>query len=100
MQKARTGHRIPLHRLRRREIATPSDCRHDGREWTNGIRKTSGQILTTKPMKRKPKQYPMNGPALHIQALMERPKRNRDELQKWAEHHPTMRTETLAIIPQ
>jgi hypothetical protein len=61
---------------------------------------TSGQILTPKHMKRKPKQYPMNGPSLHIQALMERPKRNRDELKAWARHHPTMRPETLAIIPQ
>jgi hypothetical protein len=51
-------------------------------------------------MKRKPKQYPMNGPSLHIQSLMERPKRNRDELKAWAKHHPTMRPETLAIIPQ
>ena len=50
-------------------------------------------------MKRKPKQYPMNGPSLHIQKLMERPITNRDELRKWAKAHPTMRPETLAIIP-
>jgi hypothetical protein len=52
-----------------------------------------------KTMKRKPKQYPMNGPSLHIQALMERPQRNKQALRDWAKSHPTMRPETLAIIP-
>ena len=52
----------------------------------------------TKPMKKTPKKYPMNGPSLHIQQLMERPRHNKEELQKWAEAHPTMRPETLAIV--
>lgn len=48
-------------------------------------------------MKRKPKQYPMNGPSRHIQALMERPRANREALREWAKANPTMRHETLAI---
>lgn len=51
-------------------------------------------------MKRKSeKQYPMNGPSLHIQRLMERPNHNKTELRRWKKAHPTMRPETLAIIP-
>lgn len=49
---------------------------------------------------KKPKKYPMNGPSLHIQQLMQRPKANREELKQWAKDHPTMRPETIAIIPQ
>jgi hypothetical protein len=52
-----------------------------------------------KKMRKKPKQYPMNGPSLHIQALMERPLTNKAALRKWAKANPTMRPETLAVIP-
>ena len=45
-----------------------------------------------------PKRYPMNGPSLRIQKLMERPRANREELRSWAKSEPQMRTETLAIL--
>ena len=45
-----------------------------------------------------PKKYPMNGPSLHIQRLMESPRKNRDELKAWAKSKPEMRSETLAIV--
>jgi hypothetical protein len=51
-------------------------------------------------MKKAPKKYPMNGPSLRIQELMQRPQTNADDLRKWAKANPTMRSETLAIIPQ
>lgn len=40
----------------------------------------------------------MNGPSLHIQRLMESPRKNRAELLAWAKSHATMRPETLAIV--
>lgn len=55
-------------------------------------------ISPSKTMKKQPKKYPMNGPSLHIQRLMESPRRNADELKSWAKSKPEMRSETLAII--
>lgn len=49
---------------------------------------------------KKPKKYPMNGPSIMIQKLMESPQRNREELQKWAKENPNMRPETLQHIPK
>ena len=45
------------------------------------------------------KQYPMSGPPLHIQQLMERPQHNKAELRQWAKSNKSMRPETLAHIP-
>ena len=50
-------------------------------------------------MKKTPKKYPMNGPSLRIQMLMMRPETNKAALRTWAKANPTMRPETLAIIP-
>lgn len=44
------------------------------------------------------KKYPNNGPSLHIQALMERPRANREALRAWAKEKQNMRPETLAVI--
>jgi len=49
-------------------------------------------------MHRKKRNYPMDGPPRHIQALMERPRTNRKELKAWAKDNKNMRPETLAII--
>lgn len=46
---------------------------------------------------KKRKQYPMDGPPLHIQKLMKNPRKNRDELRAWAASNKSMRPETLAI---
>lgn len=46
---------------------------------------------------RKPKRYPMNGPSLHIQRLMQSPQRNHKELSEWLKMHPEMRQETAAL---
>lgn len=43
------------------------------------------------------KRYPMNGPNIHIQQLMQQPRKNSVELRKWAKAHPDMRPETRAI---
>jgi hypothetical protein len=45
-----------------------------------------------------PKKYPMNGPNLRIQAIMQNPAAHRDELKAWAKANPTQRPETLAAI--
>ena len=51
-------------------------------------------------MKRKAKNYPMDGPSLRIQALMQRPITNAAELERWAKENPKMRPETLkAAMP-
>ena len=47
-------------------------------------------------MSRKQKNYPMNGPSLHIQRLMERPRANRQELRVYF-HGRNMRNETAAL---
>ncbi len=39
----------------------------------------------------------MNGPSLHIQRLMESPRKNKAEIKQWADAKPNMRPETLAI---
>jgi len=45
------------------------------------------------------KQYPMNGPSLQIQRLIESPTANRELLREWAKSvEKTMRPETLAHI--
>jgi len=45
---------------------------------------------------KKAKQYPMNGPSLEIQRLMEFPRRNRVRLQQWANSNADkMRPETI-----
>lgn len=49
-------------------------------------------------MRKQPKTYPVDGPPLRIQALMERPQTNKKELRLWAKANPQMRTETLAHI--
>jgi hypothetical protein len=48
-------------------------------------------------MKRNPKQYPMNGPSLEAQRLMEHPRRNRAELWPLI-GRKSMREETRAVL--
>jgi hypothetical protein len=47
-----------------------------------------------------PKRYPMNGPTLEIQRLMQSPRRNAERLLQWLKSNPTMRHETSDAIRQ
>lgn len=47
---------------------------------------------------KKSKQYPMNGPSLEIQRLMEQPRKNRAHLKAYFKDRQNMRPETLAIL--
>lgn len=49
--------------------------------------------MTTK----RPKRYPMDGPCLEIQRLMERPRLNRERLQAYFKDRSGMRAETKAV---
>lgn len=49
-------------------------------------------------MSKKPKRYPMDGPNLEIQRLMERPRANREALRRYFADRKNMRPETLAIL--
>ena len=46
-------------------------------------------------MNKTPKKYPMNGPNLEIQRLMERPRANAARLKKYFDDRKDMRPETL-----
>ena len=48
-------------------------------------------------MSKHPKKYPMDGPNLEIQRLMERPRANRERLRSYFKDRKNMRTETSAI---
>lgn len=48
-------------------------------------------------MKRRQKQYPMDGPNMEIQRLMEQPRRNAGRLRKYFKDRPNMRPETVAV---
>lgn len=48
-------------------------------------------------MKRK-KQYPMDGPSIEVQRLMERPRANHDRLKSYFGDRHNIRRETLAIL--
>ena len=45
-----------------------------------------------------PKRYPMDGPNLEIQRLMERPRENRQRLKQYFADRKNMRPETTAIL--
>lgn len=50
-------------------------------------------------MKRnKPKQYPMDGPSLEAQRMMEQPQKNHRWLKHYFKTHPNMRPETKAVL--
>jgi len=49
-------------------------------------------------MKKNPKRYPMNGPSIEVQRLMERPRANRDRLKSYFGDRSGIRPETLAIL--
>jgi hypothetical protein len=49
-------------------------------------------------MKKKPKVFPMDGPPLLIQNIMQSPLANRAELEAWLRDNPNHRNETRAAI--
>ena len=47
---------------------------------------------------KRPKHYPMNGPSIEVQRMMERPRANRDRLRSYFGDRANIRRETLAIL--
>lgn len=47
--------------------------------------------------RKRPKQYPMDGPPQRIQRLMQSPSKNHKELFSWLKDNPQTRQETAAL---